>query len=146
MRFRVIELKEFLRSIGQSTKGRKPELLRRSTDLLRDGSPNVQLKIREIWEQSHGAKKPDNYQKMAQRYTPVKGSGEVPPPRQQYPGGYGYKTPKAPYVIHPDVVFKDNPFYVKLDSIIRPRALGEYTVTVCVCLCMRACACVSVSV
>ena len=123
MRFRVIELKDLLRSIGQSTKGRKPELLQRSNDLLRDGSPKVQLKIREIWERGHGTKRPDNYQKMAQRYSPVKGAGQVPPTNHQYPN-HGFKAPKASYVIHPDVTFKANPFYVKLDTIIRPRALG----------------------
>ena len=133
MRFRVIELKELLRSIGQSTKGRKPELMQRSADLLRHGSPKIQVKIQEIWERSHNSKKTDNYHKMAQRYTPMKGSGQIPP-HQQFPhhppsSQFPFKGHRGQYVIHPDVTFKAHPFYVKFDTIIRPTALG-----VCVCV------------
>ena len=121
----MLELKELLRSIGQSTKGRKPELMQRSTDLLRHGSAKIQDKIHEIWEKSHAHKKPDNYHKMAQRYTPMKGAGHVPMQHKQfYRHDSHYKTHRGQYVIHPDVNFKENPFYVKIDTIIRPTALG----------------------
>ena len=123
MRFRVIELKELLRSIGQSTKGRKPELMQRSTDLLRHGSPKIQVKIQEIWERSHASKKPDNYYKMAQRYTPVKTAGQTPSHHHKY-GQHPHPYPRGQYVIHPDVKFKVNPFFIKSDTIIRPTALG----------------------
>ena len=135
MRFRVIELKELLRSIGQSSKGRKPELVQRAADLLKHGSPKIQQKIVEIWERSHNSKKPDNYQKMAQRYAPMKGSGQAPPGHHRTttspPFPYGGRCGVGQYVIHPDVTFKSHPFYVKLDTIIRPTALS-----MCVCVCV----------
>ena len=127
MRFRVIELKELLRSIGQSTKGRKPELMQRSTDLLRHGSPKIQVKIQEIWERSHASKKPDNYYKMAERYAPVKTAGQVSSHHHKYGRSmdpYPFKTHRGQYVIHPDVKFKTNPFYINVATIIRPTALG----------------------
>ena len=129
MRFRVIELKELLRSIGQSSKGRKPDLVQRAADLLKHGSPKVQQKIVEIWERSHNSRKPDSYQKMAQRYAPMKGSSgqghhhhrtTTSSPQFPYTGRYG----GGQYVIHPDVTFKSQPFYVKTDTIIRPTALS----------------------
>lgn len=130
MRFRVIELKELLRSIGQSNKGRKPELLQRATDLLKHGSPKVQQKINEIWERSHNSKKPDNYHKMAQRYVPMKGSGQTLTGHHNPP--FPYRCGMGQYVIHPDVTFKSHPFYVKLDTIIRPTALSMCSVcTIC---------------
>ena len=145
MRFRVIELKELLRSIGQSTKGRKPELMQRSTDLLRHGSPKIQVKIQEIWERSHNSRKPDSYQKMAQRYTPMKGASQVPLHQHihHHPYPYHFKAPRGQHVIHPDVKFKAHPFLVKFDTIIRPTALGVYACVyvglvpeyeVCICL------------
>ena len=129
MRFRVIELKELLRSIGQSSKGRKPDLVQRAADLLKHGSPKIQQKIVEIWERSHNAKKPDGYHKMAQRYAPMKGSGQGhhrTSTNQQFP--FAGRCGVGQYVIHPDVTFKSHPFYVRLDTIIRPTALSMYNV------------------
>ena len=133
MRFRVIELKELLRSIGQSSKGRKPELVQRAADLLKHGSPKVQQKIHEIWERSHNSKKPDNYHKMAQRYAPMKGSGQTLHRTTTSPP-FPYRCGVGQYVIHPDVTFKPHPFYVKLDTIIRPTALSMYLCSVCTCI------------
>ena len=48
--FRVHELKELLKSIGCSQRGRKNELFQRSNELLQHGSPKIQNKIREIYD------------------------------------------------------------------------------------------------
>jgi len=40
-----------------------------------------------------------------------------------------YHTGATPAVIHPDVRFKELPFYSVIDNIIRPTALGKVIVT-----------------
>ena len=118
--FRVLELKELLRNIGQSQKGRKPDLFQRANEVLRHGSPKIQIKIREIFDKSRGVKKPAHYNRIAQRYTPMK-----PAPHHM---NLSSPIRAHPYIVHPDVKFKEQPFFVKMDTIIRPTALG-----VCVC-------------
>ena len=109
--FRVHELKELLKSIGCSQRGRKNELFQRSNELLQHGSPKIQNKIREIYDRSHYSKRALF---RAHRYSPMK-----PTP-----------APAHSYIVHPDVTFKPHPFYEKVDSIIRPTALCEYHVSI----------------
>jgi len=100
----VHELKELLKSIGCSQRGRKNELFQRSNELLQHGSPKIQNKIREIYDRSHYSKRALF---RAHRCSPMK-----PTP-----------APAHSYIVHPDVTFKPHPFYEKVDSIIRPTAL-----------------------
>jgi hypothetical protein len=107
----VLELKELLKTHGQSTKGRKPELFQRANELLRLGSPKLQTKIREIYEKANGTRRQLNYNRAAQKNSPVKSGNLV------------VKNPSRPYIVHPDVRFKAHPFFSKLETIIRPTAL-----------------------
>ena len=111
--FRVLELKELLKTHGQSTKGRKPELFQRANELLRLGSPKLQTKIREIYEKANGTRRQLNYNRAAQKNSPVKSGNLV------------VKNPSRPYIVHPDVRFKAHPFFSKLETIIRPTALSK---------------------
>ena len=110
--FRVLELKDLLKSIGCSQKGRKPELFQRANDLLRHGSPKIQNKIRDIYERTNRSKRTLSYSRMA-RYSPMKPA----------------ISPTRGYIVHPDVKFKQHPFYQKVDSVIRPTALGTVLVS-----------------
>lgn len=107
--FRVHELKELLRSIGCSQRGRKNELFQRSNELLEHGSPKIQNKIREIYERSHYTKR-GPFSHRTYRCSPTK-----PAP-----------SPTHSYIVHPDVTYKPHPFFHKVDSIIRPTALCKY--------------------
>lgn len=113
--FRVLELKELLRINGQSTKGRKPELFKRANDLLQFGSPKFLAKIQEIYERSNCTRKQYNYNRTAQRGSPAKSSTVI-------------KNSSRSHIVHPDVKFKSHPFFSKLDTIIRPTALGKSSV------------------
>ena len=105
--FRVLELKELLKSISCSQKGRKPDLFHRANELLRHGSPKIQNKIRDIYDRTNRSKRTLSYSRMA-RYSPMKSA----------------VSPTRGYIVHPDVKFKQHPFYQKVDSVIRPTALG----------------------
>ena len=110
--FRVLELKELLKQCGQSTKGRKSELFQRANDMLQFGSPKFQTKIREVYEKSNCRRQP-SYGRAAHKITsPVK-SGETV-----------IKNASQAYIVHPDVKFKTLPFFTKMETIIRPTALG----------------------
>ena len=105
--FRVHELKELLRKVGQSQRGKKAELFQRANEILRHGSPKIQAQIRDIHQNSRPYKSPHRAQlskslKMAQ---------------QMVENRHGY-------VVHPDVKFKPHPFFKLLDTVIRPTALG----------------------
>ena len=58
------------------------------------------------------------------------------------------KSPSHAYIVHPDVTFREHPFFAKIDTIIRPTALSMQCVCVCVCVCACVCApaCVCVCV
>ena len=110
--FRVLELKELLKLHGQSTKGRKPELFQRANEMLQHGSPKFQTQIREIYERSNSSRR-QLHGRAAQKTSPVKGGETV------------IKNQSRSHVVHPDVRFKAHPFFSKLDTIIRPTALGK---------------------
>ena len=111
--FRVHELKELLRSIGCSQRGRKNELFQRSNELLQHGSPKIQNKIREIYERSHYTKR-SHFSHRTYRYSPTKPAA----------------SPAHSYIVHPDVTYKPHPFFQQVDSIIRPTALCKYVIFV----------------
>lgn len=132
--FRVVELKELLRVMGLSQKGRKPELFKRANDLLIHGSPKVQQQIREIFNRSHRSRRSLKYGKMG-LYTDMKDLIHHHTPKSELgstgavmarggSGGRGGTGDKS-YILHPDVRFKPHPFYTVMDSVIRPTALGE---------------------
>lgn len=108
--FRVQELKELLRNMGCSQKGRKQELFQRANEVLQHGSPKIQNKIREIYERTNSSKRALHYNRMAHRLaSPTKAA----------------VSPHRSYIVHPDVKFKPHPFYLKMDTVIRPTSLGK---------------------
>ena len=117
----MIELKELLKTVGLSQKGRKPDLFQRAQDLLIHGSPKIQHRIRDIYERTHKAKKATKCARMGV-YSPMKGMMYHHPPKSELSSA---APDEISYILHPDVKFKPHPFYQVLDSIIRPTALGE---------------------
>lgn len=135
--FRVIELKELLKLIGSSQRGRKSELFQRANELLIHGSPRIQHQIREVYEKSRskgkhrsprygGGKMVFNHhysdmKSMMHHHTPKShfGSSAVATKSERS------STSSSPYIPHPDVKFKQHPFYTPLDVIIRPTTLCE---------------------
>ena len=109
--FRVHELKELLKSLNCSTRGRKQELYVRSANLLEHGSPKIYKRIKEIHEK---------YLFMGRRSyirSPIKGAN--------FPTGNHSPLPPPPsFINYPNVVFKPHPFYEKIDTIVRPTSLG----------------------
>ena len=128
--FRVNELKELLRKLSQSQRGRKAELFQRANEILRHGSPKIQIHIREIYQRNHDTRHTSYSRGYCQR-SPAKNL-HLSPVIQSPQQGQGY-------IVHPDVKFKAHPFFNKLETIIRPTALGEMysgrDVCVCVCVC-----------
>ena len=105
-----------LKFLNCSQKGRKPDLFQRANDLLRCGSPKIQNKIREIYERARYSRRHLQYPKSL-RSSPSK--------------AVVHSTTSQSYIVHPDVKFKDDPFYHKMDTVIKPTALGGF---VCVCV------------
>lgn len=123
-KFRVAELKELLRSMGVTQKGRKTDLLSRANELMRRGNPKIQHEIRMIYERTHLARKP---MKMTQSYTSMKSLAHhhhLHHSDTKSHNSFVLKDPE-PFVIHPDVKFKSHPFYQVMECIIRPTALGK---------------------
>ncbi len=108
--FRVNELKELLRKTSQSQRGRKAELFQRANELLRHGSPKIQLHIREIYQSVRPYRSP-------KRSSPAKACLRLAQQLAQQQSRQGY-------VMHPDVKFKPHPFFRLKEMIIRPTALG----------------------
>ena len=128
--FRVLELKELLRAIGLSQRGRKSDLFQRANQLLIHGSPKIQQHIQAIYSKSHSIKRP-KFGKMvhSQGYSHMKGMMQHHTPNSQLGGSGSTKTEKPDrsdrsYILHPDVKFKPHPFYKLKDLIIRPTTLG----------------------
>ena len=121
--FRVIELKEFLRLVGLSQKGRKSDLFQRANELLIHGSPKIQHQIRDIYERSHGDVK-HRHPKYGKVYSHMKGMMHHHTPKSEL-GGSPVRKDERSYILHPDVNFKPHPFYRLVDTIIRPTALGK---------------------
>ena len=110
--FRVLELKELLKQCGQSTKGRKSDLFQRANDMLQFGSPKIQTKIREIYDKSNSRRQLSYGRSGHKISSPVKSGESV------------IKSTSRAHIVHPDVKFKAHPFFSKLETIIRPTALG----------------------
>lgn len=130
--FRVLELKELLRVIGLSQRGRKSDLFQRANELLIHGSPKIQQHIQAIYSKSHSIKRPQKFGKMVhnQGYSHMKGMMQHHTPNSQLGGSGSTKTEKTDrsdrsYILHPDVKFKPHPFYRLQDLIIRPTTLGK---------------------
>lgn len=142
MEFRVLELKELLKQVNLSTRGRKCDLFQRANDLLSRGSPKIQLHIRDIYLKYHCSKRhspvklgkmsaslPYSHMKdMMQHHTPKShhfgrgGAGSVG--GSSGGGGGGAKNGEGSYILHPDVTFKALPFFTLIETIIRPTTLG----------------------
>ena len=119
--FRVVELKELLKVIGVSQKGRKSELFHRANELLIRGSPKVQQQIREVYERAHKVKRAPRYGgKMvySPQYPDMKGMMHHHTPKSQF--GSPASSARIP---HPDIKFKPHPFFELVDLIIRPTTL-----------------------
>ena len=106
--FRVHELKELLRKVGQSQRGKKAELFQRANEILRHGSPKIQAHIHDIHQNCRPYKSPHRSQL----------SKNLKIAQQMIESRHGY-------VVHPDVKFKLHPFFKLLETVIRPTALGN---------------------
>lgn len=124
--FRVPELKELLKVVNLSTKGRKSELFQRANDLLTHGSPKIQLHIKDIYLKTHCKKRhtPIKYGKMPSTlpYSHMKDMMHHHTPKSHFNSA---KNGEASYILHPDVTFKPLPFFNLLETIIRPTTLGK---------------------
>ncbi|XP_064390989.1 E3 SUMO-protein ligase PIAS2-like isoform X4 [Halichondria panicea] len=109
--FRVNELKELLRKTSQSQRGRKAELFQRANELLRHGSPKIQLYIRDIYQTVRPYRSP-------KRGSPAKAQACLRLAQQ-----LAHQQSRQGYVVHPDVKFKPHPFFRLKETIIRPTAL-----------------------
>lgn len=146
--FRVAELQNLLRLYGQPRTGRKNDLYQRTVNMFQCHDPKqLEERIKQLYSQIQSSRY-SNYSypppppsssnsddertlkvkshyahhghaKMAnlKALTPTWGMREQP-----YPSG---ATP----VIHPDVKFKELPFYSIIDNILRPTALGREHIT-----------------
>ncbi len=124
--FRVSELKDVLRKASQSQRGKKADLFQRASELLRHGSPKVQLQIREIYRNTGRP-----YHRAIKQASPAKAKLKK---AQQMVSQQ--RQNKVPYVVHPDVKFKPHPFFKLRTVIIRPTALGKKYL-LCVYVCVR---------
>ncbi len=128
--FRVTELKELLKLSDQSLRGRKPELFQKANALLIHGSSKVQHQIRSIYSRTHKSRRsPRGAQthktSHSQSYPEMKSLMRHHKPKSEYSSTTSVAKEERSYIIHPDVKFKPHAFYLKLESIIRPTALGK---------------------
>lgn len=128
MEFKVPQLKELLKSVSLSIKGRKPELFQRANDLLSHGSPQIQQRIRDIYLKGPCKRNiPLKYGKMPSTlpYSHMKDMMQHHTPKSHFNSTAVPKGGEGSYILHPDVIFKTLPFYRLLETIIRPTTLGE---------------------
>ena len=119
-RFRVTELKELLKSMGVTQKGKKPELFSRALSLLEHGSPKLMSEIIRIYERTHALPR-----KSIKTGDYSSGSSRSHYPDSK-PGSSSFVVKDSrSYIVHPDVKFKPHPFYENIECIIRPTALGK---------------------
>lgn len=140
-----------LRSYGQPRTGRKNDLYQRTLNMFHCHDPKqLEERIKQLYSQIQSSRY-SNYPypppSSSSNHNNGAGSDEERPMKlkqQAYSHGHVKMgnlkslTPtwgvRAPYhasgtsaVIHPDVKFKELPFYSVIDNIIRPTALGRVT-------------------
>ena len=117
-------MKELLKALGLSQKGRKQDLFHRVNDLLMHGSSKIQHEIQRIYDKSHRLKRTPRFGKMTHKYSYSDMEGRYRTTKSEL-GISSYRREEGSFILHPDVVFKPHPFYEVIDTIIRPTALGE---------------------
>ena len=115
--FRVVELKEFLKSVNVSSGGRKKDLQDRAMMVIDTGNPKIHLALVQL------------YQKTFPSNTIMGGAVKSPP---KPPVSHSTAKPPSFHVKHPDVKFKAHPFYQHHDTVYRPTAMGVYNISTCI--------------
>ena len=102
--FRVLELKQFLKSVGVSCNGRKKDLQDKALKVVETGNPKVLQSLLQLHQTTFPS---------AQLKTPPKP-----------PISHSTANPPSFHVKHPDVKFKNHAFFQPIDSVYRTTALG----------------------
>ncbi len=107
--FRVLELKQFLKSVGVVTSGRKSELQDRATRIVGCGDPKVLKALTDLYQGTSTSTSQDSHSKS------------LPKP----PISHSTAKPPSFHVKHPDVRLKGHAFYQHVDTVHRVTALGK---------------------
>ena len=106
--FRVLELKEFLKSVNVSSGGRKNDLQDRAMSVVESGNPKILQTLQQLYQR---------------RFPGSQQPGVKIPPKP--PVSHSTANPPSFHVKHPDVKFKNHPFYQNIDSVHRTTAMGK---------------------
>ena len=104
--FRVLELKQFLKSVGVVSSGKKSELQDRATRLVGTNDPKILKALTDLYQST---------------FTSSSNSKSLPKP----PISHSTAKPPSFHVKHPDVRLKDHAFYQHIDTVHRVTALGR---------------------